>query len=147
MKEVIIVLLEAVVAVSVPIIAAYLSGFLKKSSAQLEAKTENERAKHYINEVTEAVTTAVTATSQTYVDALKNKNMFTKEAQTEALTKAKNTAIAIISPAAAEFINEVYGDLETYLTAKIEEAVRVQKTESPVLLSAPVATLEAYTVD
>lgn len=68
--------------------------------------------------------------------------MFTKEAQAEALTKAKNTAIAIISPAAAEFINEVYGDLETYLTAKIEEAVRVQKAESPVLLSVPTATIE-----
>lgn len=102
----------------------------------------NKEAKHYIDEVTAAVTTAVTATSQTYVDALKNKNMFTKEAQAEALTKAKNTAIAIISPAAAEFINEVYGDLETYLTAKIEEAVRVQKAESPVLLSVPTATIE-----
>jgi hypothetical protein len=143
MKDIIITLLEAVITVSVPIIAAYLAGFLKKSSAQVEAKTENERAKHYIEEVTEAVTTAVTATSQTYVDALKNKNMFTKEAQVEALEKAKNTAVAIISPAAAEFITEVYGDLEMYLTAKIEEAVRVQKTEAPALLSAPVATLES----
>lgn len=143
MKDVIITLLEAVITVSVPIIAGYLAGFLKKSSAQVEAKTENERAKHYIEEVTEAVTTAVTATSQTYVDALKNKNMFTKEAQVEALEKAKNTAVAIISPAAAEFITEVYGDLELYLTAKIEEAVRVQKTEVPVLLSAPVTTLES----
>lgn len=145
MKNIIVTLLEGVITVFVPIIAAYLAEFLKKSSAQLEAKTESDRAKHYIKEVAEAVTTAVTATSQSYVDALKNTNMFTKEAQGEAREKAKNTAVSIISPAAAEFITEVYGDLELYLTAKIEEAVRVQKTEAPVLLSAPVATLESTT--
>lgn len=145
MKELIITLLEAVITAAVPIVVAYLVGFLKRISVQVAIKTENDTAKHYIEEVTEAVTTAVTATSQTYVDALKNKNLFSKEAQEEALKKAKSTAIAIISPAAAEFIKEVYGDLEMYLTAKIEEAVRVQKTETPILLSAPIANLESTT--
>lgn len=137
MKDLIITLLEAVITVSIPIIAAYLTGFLKKVSAQVAAKTENDKAKHYLEEVAEAVTTAVTATSQTYVDALKNKDMFSKEAQLEALQMAKDTVIAVLSPAAIEFIKEVYGDLETYLTAKIEEAVRVQKNNTAILLSTP----------
>ena len=137
MKDLIITLLEAVITVSIPIIAAYLTGFLKKVSAQVAAKTESDKAKHYLEEVAEAVTTAVTATSQTYVDALKNKDMFSKEAQLEALQMAKDTVIAVLSPAAIEFIKEVYGDLETYLTAKIEEAVRVQKNNTAFLLSPP----------
>lgn len=145
MKDFLFTLLEAVLAVAVPIATAYIVNFLNQKSKQLAEQTENAKAKHYIDEVTTAVTTAVTATSQTYVDSLKNKNAFTKEAQAEALEKAKDTALAIISPAAAEFIKEVYGDLENYLTAKIEETVRVQKNETPLLISAPIATLESTT--
>lgn len=143
MKEFLFTLLEAVLAVAVPVSTAFLVNFLNQKSKQLAGQTENEKAKHYIAEVTTAVTTAVTATSQTYVDSLKNKNAFTKEAQAEALEKAKDTALAIISPAAAEFIKEVYGDLENYLTAKIEETVRIQKNETPLLISTPIATLES----
>lgn len=143
MKDFLFTLLEAVLAVAIPIATGYIVNFLNQKSKQLVGQTENAKAKHYIDEVTTAVTTAVTATSQTYVDSLKNKNAFTKEAQAEALEKAKDTALAIISPAAAEFIKEVYGDLENYLTAKIEETVRVQKNETPLLVSAPVATLES----
>ena len=143
MKDFLFTLLEAVLAVAVPIAPAYIVHFLNQKSKQLAEQTENAKAKHYIDEVTTAVTTAVTATSQTSVDSLKNNNAFTNEAQAEALEKAKVTALAIISPAAAEFIKEVYGDLENYLTAKIEETVRVQKNEAPLLISAPIATLES----
>ena len=77
---------------------------------------------------------AITEDAQTYVDALKAENAFTKEAQLEALNKAKDTALAVLSPAAVQFIADVYGDLNAYLIAKIEETVRVQKTEQGVLL-------------
>ncbi len=134
MKEFLFTLLQGILSVAIPLATAYLVTFLRKKTAQVQAQTESEKAKQYLGEITDAVTTAVTATSQTYVDALKADNAFTKEAQLEALTKAKDTALSILSPAAAQFIVEVYGDLNNYLTAKIEETVRVQKTETAVLL-------------
>lgn len=134
MKEFMFTLLQGILSVAIPLATAYLVTFLKRKSAQVAAQTENERAQHYLGEITKAVTTAVTATSQTYVDALKAENAFTKEAQLEALNKAKDTALAVLSPAAVQFIADVYGDLNAYLIAKIEETVRVQKTEQGVLL-------------
>jgi len=142
MKEFMFTLLQGILSVAIPLATANLVAFLKRKSAQVAAQTENERAQHHLGEITNAVTTAVTATSQTYVDALKAENAFTKEAQLEALQKAKNTALSILSPAAAQFIADVYGDLNEYLTAKIEETVRVQKTEQGLLLPAVLDTTE-----
>lgn len=142
MKVFVFTLLQAVLSVAIPVATAYLVSFLKKKSAQAQTQIENDTAKHYLDEITTAVTTAVSATSQTYVDALKKDNAFTKEAQLEALNKAKDTALSILSPAAAQFIAEVYGDLGSYLTAKIEEAVRVQKTSQGILLPAVLETTD-----
>lgn len=142
MKEFVFTLLQAVLSVAIPVATAYLVSFLKKKSAQAQAQIENDTAKHYLDEITNAVTTAVSATSQTYVDALKKDNAFTKEAQLEALNKAKDTALSILSPAAAQFVSEVYGDLNSFLVAKIEEAVRVQKTSAGVLLPGILDTTE-----
>ena len=142
MKEFVFTLLQAVLSVAIPVATAYLVSFLKKKSAQTQTQIENDTAKHYLDEITNAVTTAVSATSQTYVDALKKDNAFTKEAQLEALNKAKDTALSILSPAAAQFVSEVYGDLNGFLVAKIEEAVRVQKTSTGVLLPGILDTTE-----
>lgn len=142
MKEFVFTLLQAVLSVVIPVATAYLVSFLKKKSAQAQTQIENDTAKHYLDEITNAVTTAVSATSQTYVDALKKDNAFTKEAQLEALNKAKDTALSILSPAAAQFVSEVYGDLNSFLVAKIEEAVRVQKTSASVLLPGILDTTE-----
>lgn len=142
MKEFVFTLLQAVLSVAIPVATAYLVSFLKKKSAQAQSQIENDTAKHYLDEITNAVTTAVSATSQTYVDALKKDNAFTKEAQLEALNKAKDTALSILSPAAAQFVSEVYGDLNSFLVAKIEEAVRVQKTSAGVLLPGILDTTE-----
>lgn len=127
MKEFIFTLLQAILSAAIPILVGYLVKFLNAKASQATEKVNSDLADKYINEVTNAVTTAVIATSQTYVDALKKDNAFTKEAQSEALNMAIETALSILSPAAQQFISEVYGDLMVYLTAKIEETVRVQK--------------------
>lgn len=129
MNEFVTTLLAAVISTAITVATPYLVSFLKKKGTQATEQSHNERAKQYIAEATKAVTTAVTAVSQTYVDALKKENAFTKEAQIEAFNRAKNTTLAILSVEAKEFITAAYDDLDTYLTAKIEEAVRVQKND------------------
>lgn len=134
-KDLLLGILEAILTATIPIVTTYIVKFFKCKLEQLVSQTDNARAKHYMDEATSAVTTAVTAVSQTYVDALKAGNAFTKEAQIEAFFRAKKTALSIISPAAAKFIEEAYGDFEKFIEAKIEETVYTQKNGSVILQS------------
>ena len=127
MKEFILVLLQAVIIAAVPVITTHLCSVLKQKSNQAAAKTNNELAASYIKEAADAVTTAVTFTSQTYVDSLKNSGTFTVENQKEAFNKAMNKAVEILSAEAKEYLTKAYGDLTNYLTTKIEAEVRNQK--------------------
>jgi len=127
MREILITALEAVIMAAIPVLTTYIVKFLQTKSAQAVAQTENETAHSYLAEITSAVTTAVTATSQTYVDSLKATGAFTKEAQATALSKAKETALSILSTEAQAFIKKAYGDITTYLEARIEAEVKTQK--------------------
>ncbi|MCM1382793.1 MAG: hypothetical protein NC192_12720 [Muribaculaceae bacterium] len=127
MKDFILNLLAVILAAAISFATPYLVACLRKKGAQIAAQVRNSNAKLYLNEATEAIATAVTAVSQTFVDSLKQSNAFTKEAQTEALEKAKSMAISIMSEETKNYICDVYGDLSTFLTAKIEENVRIQK--------------------
>lgn len=133
-------LLQAVITVAVPILSAFAVKWLNAKAAQVAAQTDNTRARAYIQEAAEAVSTAVAYTSQTYVDALKNSQEFTIENQAEALNKAKDKAISLLSQSAIEFINMAYGDVEDFLTAQIEKEVRFQKNSDAFLLPATIET-------
>ena len=84
--------------------------------------------KAFLAEATDAVSTAVTYTSQTFVDALKKEGIFDKDKQQEALKKSLDKAISLLSESAKNALTDIYGDLEAYLTSKIEAEVRSQKT-------------------
>lgn len=131
MKELINELLIAVITVCVPIISAYAVKWVKKSSENIAADTDDIRTKGYIEEIAEAISAAVSYTSQTYVDALKAAGIFTAEAQKEAFGKSLDTALSILSPAATAFVDEVYGDIKEYLSPLIEAEVRKQKALAP----------------
>lgn len=131
MQELISDLLVAVITVCVPIFTGYLVKAIQKAGDNAAADTESLVFQGYIDEITQAITQAVSCTSQTYVDTLKEKGEFSLEAQKEALQKSIETARAILSPAALKFIDEVYGDFVEYVTPKIEAEVRKQKFEVP----------------
>ncbi|EJW98447.1 hypothetical protein EVA_13446 [gut metagenome] len=69
---------------------------------------------------------------------MKEAGKFTAEAQKEALQRSLDTAISILSPAAAKFIQDVYGDLGEFIKPLIEAEVRKQKTEAPATIALPV---------
>ena len=127
MNEFLSNLLIAVITAAVPVLTAYGVTLIRKAAANAAAQTENTKAQGYITEIGLAVSDAVSATSQTYVDALKNKGEFTLEAQKEAAKMALSACIASLTPAAKDFITQVYGDLNSYLTNKIEAEVGSQK--------------------
>jgi len=143
MKEFLLELLQAAATALVPVCAGFLILFLRRKSAQIGAQTDSLIDKKLLAEVTDAVTTAVAYTSQTYVDALKSKGEFTVKAQREAAQKALTACLASLSPAAQAFIESAYGDLTKYLTTKIEAEVRAQKLS----IGLPITAVQESTTD
>ena len=128
MNAFIIELLQAIATAAIPVCAAYLVQYLRRKSEQIIAQTDNMTIKAFLVEATDAVSTAVTYTSQTFVDALKKEGKFDKDKQQEALKKSLDKAISLLSESAKNALTDIYGDLEAYLTSKIEAEVRSQKT-------------------
>lgn len=143
MQDLLQEILLAVITVCTPILTGYIVSVIRKAGENAQADTDNINAQRYIDEIANAIADAVSATSQTYVDALKQSGKFTAEAQKEAAQKALTACIASISPAAQEFIEDAYGDLKEYLSTKIEAEVRKQK----ITVGTPVTAVMESTTD
>ena len=107
---------------------AYLVALLRKKTAQIQQKLDNDTASKYMNMACDAVTQAVTYTAQIFVDALKTEDGFTKGKQIAAFEMARNKAKQILGSAALEALGEIYGDFDTWLDTRIEQVCREIKT-------------------
>ena len=131
MSEFLSTLLQAVIIAAIPVCAGAVIKGIQTGAKYLASTVENETARKYLEDAADAVSTAVTYISQTYVDALKNSNQFTGENQEEALQKAVEQAERLLTAEARAFLENAYGDLDTYLISRIEAEVRKQKCETP----------------
>lgn len=120
-------ILEICVIPLLGILTAYVVKYINIKSEELTNKTKNELADKYIKMLTETITDCVIATNQTYVEALKKKDAFTKEAQEEAFKKTYDAVMLVLSDDAKEYLTEAYGDLAAYITMKIEAEVNISK--------------------
>lgn len=127
MNDFLTTLLQAVLVAAVPVCAAFIGKGIKALASYLGQKSENDTAKKYLSAVADAVATAVTYTSQVYVDKLKETGQFTKENQREALGIAVAQAKNLLTAEVAAFLESAYGDLNEYLQSRIEAEVRNQK--------------------
>lgn len=109
------------------VLTAYVVKWLKAKEEEVLVKVENETADKYLTMVFETVRDCVSATTQTYVDALKKDGAFTAEAQKEAFQKTYDAVLAVLTDDAKEYLVAVYGDLNAYLITKIEAEVKAQK--------------------
>ena len=101
--------------------------FLKAKITEVNTSSDNDTANRIRWEVAEAVEDAVTAVNQTFVEELKNKNLFDKEKQEEAFERALEGTIDALSRETVDFINNTYGDINIWLIDKIEAAVSRNK--------------------
>ena len=93
------------------LITKYMVQFFMVKNEEIKATTDNEIFKKYFDMLNKTITNCVIATNQTYVDALKDKNAFTAEAQKEALQKTYNAIMAILSEDAKDYLTNATGDL------------------------------------
>lgn len=120
-------ILEVCIIPLLGILTAYVVKFINAKSAELQAKVDNDTADKYIAMLDDTICACVVATTQTYVEALKKENAFTKEAQVEAFNLTFNAVMAVLSDEAKEYLTAIYGDLTAYITNKIEAEVNMSK--------------------
>ena len=109
------------------ILTGFLIKFLKAKEKEINDKLENETLEIYITMFNDTIIACVMATTQTYVEALKKENAFTKEAQEEAFKRTYDAIMATLNEEAKKYLTKIYGDLEIYLTNRIESEVKLQK--------------------
>lgn len=105
------------------IITALITWASERAISYLNTKISNTKHAKYLEDIVLIITNAVKNTYQTYVEALKNKDMFTEAAQKEALEKAKNMAISRMTEDMIIFIKDNYGEVEGWIQESIESVL------------------------
>ena len=124
------ILTNALYDVAIAIIIALggaVIAYLRTKISSINSNSSNELANRIRWEVESAVEDAVMAVNQTFVEELKKKNLFDKEAQEEAFDRALDGTLKALSQSTVEFINNTYGDITIWLKDKIEAAVNRNK--------------------
>lgn len=118
-----VVLLNILMAIITTIVIPLISFLGMKLSKYLKVKTKEENTKVYILEIKEIIEDSVRSVYQTYVEKLKIEGKFDQQAKLAALIEAKNIALSLFSKEILNFIEEEFGDVDSYLTNKIESTI------------------------
>ena len=124
MNDMILTMLQSIIILAIALLSIYAVKFLIAKTNQAKNALNNELANKYLDEASNAVTTAVLQTAQTYVDVLKESDSFSIDNQKEALKKSIETAKAQMTTGATEFIQTAYGDVNKFLESKIEAEIK-----------------------
>ena len=127
MKDILVNALYEVAIVIIAALGGAIIAFLRTKISSINSNSSNELANRIRWEVESAGEDAVMAVNQTFVEELKKKNLFDKEAQEEAFDRALDGTLKALSQSTVEFINNTYGDITIWLKDKIEAAVNRNK--------------------
>ena len=119
--------LEVVIIPLLGILTTVLIKYINSKSKESDYKTDNLLHQKYIYMLNDTITSCVLATSQTYVDTLKKEGKFDTEAQKKAFKMTYESVMNILTDDAKSYLYEIYGDLESYITAEIEAEVNNNK--------------------
>lgn len=111
------------------ILTAYIVNFIQAKSAELTNKAKSDLADKYIQRISQTITDCVVATNQTYVDSLKNEGKFDAEAQKIAFKTTYETVLSLLTEETKAYVVSAYGDLEAFISSKIEAEVKALKFE------------------
>ena len=120
-------ILEVCIIPLLGVLTAFLVKFIKVKSNEITEKVDSDIADKYITMLADTISACVIATKQTYVEALKKDNAFTKEAQLEAFDMTYKAVMLILTEDAVIYLTNIYGDLSAYITAQIEAEVNKSK--------------------
>lgn len=96
----------------------------------INTKIQNEKFAHYLTAATAAVTDAVKAVQQEYVDDLKKAGKFDEEAAKEALMRAKVKVLEALSVETRKYITENIGDINKWIETTIHSVLHDMKEKA-----------------
>lgn len=109
------------------VLTAWACSFIRTKIGEITNNTENETEKKYLEMLNNTICDCIEATNQTYADALREQGAFDAEAQKVAFQKTFKAVFDILTDDAVEYLNECLGDLEVYVTQKIEAEIKKSK--------------------
>lgn len=121
-------IMEVVVIPLLGILTTYVVKIVNAKLEEVSANRKNELEKKYIDMLNDTISDCVIATTQTYVESLKKQGSFDAEAQKKAFNQTYGAVMGILSEEAKKYLNEAIGDLNLYITQKIEAEVKINKT-------------------
>ena len=110
------------------ILTAYFVKWINIKTEELKEETKNVKTEKYLDMLNNTISNCVIATTQTYVDTLKAQGAFDMEAQKTAFSMTYEAVAKLLTDEATEYLNEAVGDLNLYITQKIEAEVSLNKT-------------------
>jgi predicted O-linked N-acetylglucosamine transferase (SPINDLY family) len=93
----------------------------------VKTKTTNEKMQKYFDDAVDAVETAVIEVMQTFVTTMKKNGEWSEENAQKAFKMAKLRAIEIMGVAVLDALPEIVGDVESWITSKIEATTYTMK--------------------
>lgn len=105
-------------------ITAFLIYWINAKIQEIKKVTKSELADKYLDLLNETIADCIEATNQTYVDSLKAQGGFGKEEQKIAFNKTFEAVKAIISADGKKYLGEAIGDIEIYISNRIESYIK-----------------------
>ncbi len=126
-QETLSTILKMVLVPILPLLTTYIIYWLQIKVNELKERINNEKFNKYLDILHELITSNVMMVNQTFVDALKKDEIFTKEDQIEAFNIVKTNVLNSLKTEAVVILKSVIEDLDTYINTEIEAAVRANK--------------------
>lgn len=105
------------------ILTALATWGIKKLTDWLNIKIADSKLKSILNDAINTITNIVKAVYQTYVESLKDQNLFDKNAQEEALKRAMEQAKLELSEEIKVFLENNKIDVDSWLKTQIESII------------------------
>ncbi len=109
------------------ILCTYGIAFMRKKVKELQDNVDNKMFSKYSDMLMGIVETCVIATNQTYVDELREQGHFGPEEHDIAYHKTFDAIKELMSEEMTTVLNEVYKDIDFYISQLIQEQVNVIK--------------------
>ena len=109
------------------VLTAFFVKWVNAKSAEIQTNVNDATLNKYMAMLTQTISDCVIATNQTYVESLKQQGKFDLNAQKEAFNLTKDAVLSILSEEAQTYLSTAVGDLNAYITKKIEAEVNLNK--------------------
>lgn len=109
------------------VLTAFFVKWVNTKSAEIKTNINDATLSKYMDMLAQTISDCVIATNQTYVESLKAQGKFDLNAQKEAFNLTKDAVMTILSAEAQIYLSTAVGDLNAYITKKIEAEVNLNK--------------------